>query len=58
MLAHCVWQYDREKQRVNVRYVHCHSYLRDGVWEYLSDSTHTMAGQKAPAPEWPNIDYV
>ena len=26
----------------------CHSYLRDGVWEFLKDSTHAMAGQMVP----------
>jgi len=30
----------------------CHSYLTDGVWNYLSDCTHAMKGQKIPAPDW------
>lgn len=33
----------------------CHSFLRDGVWEFLSDSTHKFSGQKVPMvelPEW------
>jgi hypothetical protein len=33
----------------------CHSFIRDGVWEFLSDSTHTLAGQHVPMvalPEW------
>lgn len=31
----------------------CHSYLRDGVWEFLSDSTHDLAGQHVPLPPLP-----
>jgi hypothetical protein len=30
----------------------CHSFVRAGVWEYLSDCTHTLAGQHVPVPEW------
>lgn len=33
----------------------CHSFLRDGVWEFLSDCTHTLAGQRVEMvklPEW------
>ena len=26
----------------------CHSFLRDGVWQYLEDSTHELAGQHIP----------
>jgi hypothetical protein len=34
----------------------CHSYLRDGVWEFLTDSTHHLAGTSVPCvpipPGW------
>jgi len=30
----------------------CHSYLTDGVWEFLRDCTHAMRGTKVPAPDW------
>lgn len=33
----------------------CHSFLKDGVWDFLPDSTHKYAGQKVPMvplPEW------
>lgn len=33
----------------------CHSYLRDGVFEFLEDCTHKRAGQQVPMsdlPEW------
>lgn len=33
----------------------CHSFLRDGRWEFLSDCTHALAGQTVdmvPLPDW------
>lgn len=27
----------------------CHSFLRAGMWDYLGDSTHQLAGQQVPA---------
>jgi Family of unknown function (DUF6527) len=33
----------------------CHSFLRDGQWQFLSDSTHKLAGQTVPMidlPDW------
>lgn len=33
----------------------CHSFLRDGYWEFLSDCTHALAGQTVPMvplPDW------
>ena len=33
----------------------CHSFVTDGVWHYLADCTHEMAGQHVPMvdlPEW------
>lgn len=31
----------------------CHSYLRDGRWEFLTDSTHALAGQFVAMVELP-----
>ena len=31
----------------------CHSFVTDGRIEYLSDSTHALAGQTVDLPEWP-----
>ena len=28
----------------------CHSYLKDGVFEFLNDSTHSLAGQRVEMP--------
>lgn len=36
-------------------YGNCHSFLRNGVWEFLSDSAHHLAGQNVPLeplPDW------
>ena len=33
----------------------CHSFLKAGVWQFLSDCPHAMAGQSVPAvpvPQW------
>lgn len=33
----------------------CHSFLRDGTWIFLQDSTHKYAGQEVPMvdlPDW------
>lgn len=31
----------------------CHSYLRDGVFEFLDDCAHSLAGKKVPMPDLP-----
>lgn len=33
----------------------CHSFLRDGHWQFLPDSTHSLAGKTVPMvplPDW------
>src|SRR4051812_28849064 len=33
----------------------CHSFLREGVWQFLDDSTHELAGKSVPMvdlPDW------
>lgn len=33
----------------------CHSFVRNGIWEYLPDSTHHLAGKTAEVvslPDW------
>lgn len=32
----------------------CHSFLTDGVWNFLNDCTHDMAGQQVPMVDLPN----
>lgn len=31
----------------------CHSFLREGVFEFLNDCTHPLAGQKVEMPDLP-----
>ena len=31
----------------------CHSFLRGGVFEFLGDCTHSLAGQSVPMPDLP-----
>lgn len=32
----------------------CHSFLRAGVFEFLGDCTHALAGQSVPIPDLPD----
>lgn len=34
-------------------YSRCHSFLRDGVFEFLPDSSHSLAGKKISIPDLP-----
>ena len=36
----------------------CHSFLRGGIWQFLSDSTHDMAGTNVPmVPPDPDMTW-
>jgi hypothetical protein len=35
----------------------CHSFLTDGVWNYLGDSTHDKAGTSIEAPDWADTRF-
>ena len=32
----------------------CHSFLKAGIFEFLGDCTHSLAGQHAPMPDLPD----
>ena len=34
----------------------CHSFIKNGEWQYLKDSTHQLAGQKVAIPLWEKDD--
>lgn len=39
----------------------CHSFVVAGVWQFLGDCTHELAGQHVPMvdlPDWLSADYV
>lgn len=35
----------------------CHSFIRDGQWEFLSDCTHALAGQTVPMVPLPEYMF-
>jgi hypothetical protein len=35
-------------------YCVCHSFLRDGIFEFLTDSSHPLSGQNVPMPDLPD----
>ena len=35
-------------------YVRCHSFLRDGVFQFLNDSTHPLSGKSVPISDLPD----
>ena len=50
----CWCTYAKENPEENLPFgcYRCHSYVRDGVVEFLNDCTHALAGQKVPLGEW------
>lgn len=32
----------------------CHSYMRNGVWRFLGDCTHSLANHKTPMVDFPD----
>ena len=59
--AHDVWEFDgnyenptfspsmlSNKDRTDQHKPLCHSFLREGVWQFLDDCTHDMAGSHVP----------
>lgn len=54
----CCWcTYDRdhpqESEELGFSCIRCHSFVRDGMIQFLSDSSHSLAGQAVPIPNWP-----
>ena len=46
------------KGQVDAHHPVCHSFLRNGAWEFLGDCTHAMAGQKVPMiPPDPDMSF-
>jgi hypothetical protein len=35
----------------------CHSFVRDGMIQFLDDSTHKLAGQTVAIPDWPYDEH-
>jgi hypothetical protein len=51
------WTYGHEVSTEDhvCRWGNCHSFLRAGVWEFLSDSAHSLAGQNVPMVPLPDF---
>ena len=46
------------RDKVNEHLPVCHSFLREGVWQYLGDCSHEMAGQHVPMiPPDPDMSF-
>ncbi|MGL5363721.1 MAG: DUF6527 family protein [Bosea sp. (in: a-proteobacteria)] len=41
-------------EKVSIPDAMCHSFIKDGQWQFLSDCTHSLAGQTVDLPDWPN----
>lgn len=41
-------------EQVEVPDLVCHSFVRDGRFEFLGDCTHALAGQTVEIPDWPD----
>lgn len=59
-----LWNGDREKPTLEPSILvmyhdgrRCHSFVRNGQIEFLTDCTHQLSGQTVPIPEWPYSDY-
>jgi len=48
ILVHSHWTLDDAERRIETP--RCHSYVRDGKWEYLGDCTHEFAGETLALP--------
>lgn len=50
----CWCDYNKEHPDKAIFSCHrCHSYVRSGQIEFLTDSTHALAGKTVPLAEWP-----
>ena len=47
----CNWEDKAEHPDLQCRV--CHSFVTDGMIQFLGDCTHELAGQTVPIPEWP-----
>lgn len=49
----CDWNAAHPDDPTRFACVVCHSFVRQGRIEFLSDSTHALAGQTVPLASWP-----
>jgi hypothetical protein len=49
----CTWNRDHPDDPSAFVCQRCHSFVTDGQIRFLEDSTHDLAGQTVPIPDWP-----
>lgn len=50
----CTYDAEHPDQPSGFACARCHSFVRDGRIQFLSDCTHSLAGQTVDLPEWPS----
>jgi hypothetical protein len=48
----CTYNREHEDKPAPFKCHVCHSFVTDGKIQFLPDSTHALAGQTVPIPEW------
>ena len=53
----CTYNAEHPERPSHAQCGRCHSYVRNGEIQFLADSTHALAGQTVPLPDWPQGRY-
>jgi hypothetical protein len=48
----CDWKREHPEEATSFSCLRCHSFVTDGKIQFLSDSTHPLAGQTVDLPEY------
>ena len=48
----CTYAKENPEEKLPFGCYLCHSYVRDGMVQFLSDCTHALAGQTVPLGDW------
>jgi hypothetical protein len=50
----CKWNEEHPTEPTTFKCSQCHSFVKEGMIQFLGDCTHALAGQTVPIPPWPN----
>jgi len=50
----CTYAVEYPKRPVSFKCRRCHTFIRNGMVEFLSDCSHALAGQTLPVPDLPD----
>lgn len=56
ILVHSITTLDNDDNKIQTPT--CHSFVTDGMWNYLGDCTHEMAGKSVPLVELPSYFHI